>query len=54
MCYEIISTQSYVRDDAAVVTATETTTFKTLQHTLSVTAYVLLLSNNIKCAVYAG
>lgn len=27
MCYEIISTQSYVREDAAVVTTTETTTF---------------------------
>lgn len=27
MCYEIINTQSYVRDDAAVVTTTETTTF---------------------------
>lgn len=27
MCYEVISTRSYVRDDAAVVTTTETTTF---------------------------
>ena len=27
MCYEIIKTECYVRDDAAVVTTTETTTF---------------------------
>lgn len=27
MCYEITSTQSYVREDAAVVSITETTTF---------------------------
>ena len=27
MCYEISYNQSYVREDAAVVTTTETTTF---------------------------
>ena len=27
MCYEIVRTEYYVRDDAAVVTTTETTTF---------------------------